>query len=313
MADQGNSMQGPEPTSPQNRYYERYMQPESGPSAGAGQGGPGNNKKIAIIAGGLAAALMVGVGVFALTRGGDDESAGSTTTTTNPTSPTSGGSSTMSSVTTSSSSSSSSTDPNVALETKYGPRINPGWRIIEGKETAQAVYEVPTGDKWRPKGKTYVYGWLKENQEDTTVVTSAPSTFDEGFCATTKSQPSGFTGFVNIGTRDPAEAAPDVVYKAARLIAYNKDTKKYAKTSETRTRQITVNGGMTTAVESLLVVDNGKVDATKCAAKKYEVRTVAFTGNGVSTMLLISRQQDGTSRIPDSDVEAILKSLRPKK
>lgn len=315
MRDQwGNGESGQGPTSPQDRYYERYLQPEGQQSAGSGQTGPGDSgsKKVALIAGGLAAALAIGIGGFAATRGDDSSEAGSSsTTTTTPASPTTSGSTSPS--TTPSSSTSSSTDPRATLPAEYGALVNPGWKIVEGKDTANAAYEIPQGGKWDALSTDTYIGWMADNPDDKSLVTTGASTYDVGFCASAKRQDSGFIGFVNIGTRDPAEAAPDVVSKAARLIAYNKDTKKYAPISQTRTRQITVNNGSTTAVESLLVVDNGKVDAKSCDAKKYEMRTVAFTGNKVSTMLLIFRQQDGTSKMPDSEVDGIIKSLRPKK
>lgn len=87
---------------------------------------------------------------------------------------------------------------------------------------------------------------------------SGASLFQEGFCATDNDQQSGFLGFVSIGQRDPAAAAPDVVYKAARFVAYNNDTKTYGEVSEPRTRQISVNNGKTSAVESLIVVKKAK-------------------------------------------------------
>lgn len=108
-------------------------------------------------------------------------------------------------------------------------------------------------------------------------------------------------------------ATPDVVDKAARFVAYNNDTKTYGEVSEPRTRQISVNNGKTSAVESLIVVKKAKAEPEKCAARQYELRTVAFSGNGMSTMLLISRRYDGTYKMPDADVNAIIKSLRPLK
>ena len=321
MGQVNDQMGDQQPRSPQDRYYERYLQ-DTDPTL-RGSGG-GRGRRNALIAGGVAAVLLVGGGgVFLATRGGgtvDDVGAASTTSAANPS--TSAGSqgpsstTTSSSTSSSSSSSSSSVDPQATRAAVYGPAVKPGWRIVEGKkDTSKAAYDIPADEKkWSPPSRSdTLLGWTRENKEDKSVLTSAPSTYLKGSCATYKSGNAGFVGFVNIGSRDPSEVAPDVVERTSKLIRYNKTTKQYAKASSIRTRQITVNGGKTPAIESLMTFENGDVDAKKCEGKNYEARTIAFSGNGVSTMLLIYRNMDHAQKMPDQDVLDIINSLRPMK
>ncbi len=305
------------PNSPQDRYYERYLQDTDPTLRTSGSGGGRRN---GLIAGGVAAAVLLGGGgVFLATRGGGDvnETGGPSSTTASA--PTTGSQTTSSTTTTTSTTSttSSSSSPDVQAEraSKYGPALKSGWKIVAGKEkTSKAAYDVPADAKWTlPKNSGDLRGWISENKDDKSVVTSAPTAYAEGHCATYKSGNAGFVGFVSIGTRDPSEVAPDVVNRASKLVRYNKKTKQYAKASAIRTRQITVNGGKTPAIESLMTFENGEVDTKECDGKNYEARTIAFTGNGVSTMLLIFRNLDYKDKMSDQDILDIIASLRPMK
>lgn len=312
MGQVNDNMGDQQPQSPQDRYYERYLQ-DTDPTLRTSGGGRG--KRNGVIAGGVAAAvLLCGGGVFLATRGGSTV-AGDPTSTTATGGGTDTSTSTTTTSTTTSSSSSTSIDVQATRATTYGPALKPGWRIVAGKDTSRAAYDIPADTKkWSaPKDARDLLGWTAENKEDKDVVTSAPTTYLQGSCATYTSGNEGFVGFVNIGTRDPSEVAPDVVERTSKLIRYNKTTKTYAKASAIRTRQITVNGGKTPAIESLMTFENGNVDTKQCDGKNYEARTIAFSGNGVSTMLLIYRNMDAKEKMPDQDILDIINSLRPMK
>ncbi len=321
MGHVNDHMGDQQPHSPQDRYYERYLQ-DTDPTVRASGGGGG--RRNALIAGGVAASVLLGGGgVLLATRGGgtvNDAGAATTTSAADPSTSTGSqgpsSTTTSSSTSSSSSSSSSSVDPQAARAAAYGPAVKPGWRIVEGKkDTSKAAYDIPADEKkWSPPSDPRdLLGWTAENKEDKDVITSAPTTYLDGHCATYKQGNAGFVGFVNVGPRDPSEVAPDVVERTSKLIRYNKTTKQYAKASSIRTRQITVNGGKTPAIESLMTFENGDVDAKKCEGKNYEARTIAFSGNGVSTMLLIYRNMDHAEKMPDQDVLDIINSLRPMK
>lgn len=308
MGDQGPHTPPPS----QDRYYQRYLQdtdPTLRSSGGAGTGG-----RNALIAAGVIAALALGgVGIWALT-GGDDEQvqggASPTTTATTTTQTTTTSASTTSTTT----SSSPTVDLQQVRAEQYGPALKPGWKIVAGTSKSNAAYDVPDNDEWEPpQHPGDLQGWLADNKEDKGVVASAPSEYGKGHCPTAKAAATGFIGFVNIGTRDPAEAAPSVIENVAKLITYDKKTKKYLKYSPARTRQITVNGGKTPAIESLMTMDVANPEAKRCEGKKAEARVVAFSGSGVSVMLLISRDMDTKKKMSDQDILDIINSLRPKK
>lgn len=314
MTDQWGNTGPTEPASQQNKYYERYIQPDA-QQPGAGGPGPGNTKKLALIGGGIAAAAVVGIGAaFAFGGGGGSDTAASTTPTNSQTTQ---GQSTN--PTTSSSSTSSATssyvDPQNQLAKDYGPALKQGWTIVRGTDKAKAAYDIPPNSKWKAQKTDSYLGYTAENTTDKSLITTGSSTYGEGYCAKEPRAESGFVGFVNIGTRDPAEAAPAVADAAAKLITYNKNTKKYANASTPRTRQVMVNGGKTPAVETLINVDTGLPNDSRCEGKKYELRTVAFSGTGVSTMLFVVRNMDATgdNKMPDADITAIINSLRPQK
>lgn len=297
--------------SPQSRYYDRYLK-DTDPHLRRDE----RKRRKGLVAGGVASAALLGAAaVFALTRAGDapDNAAGSSATAGSTSASTRSDPPTSSTPTTSAATS-TPFDVQSAAAQEYGPALKSGWTIVRGKSERQAAYDVPTNDRWEPpKNSSDMQGWMSDNDSDKSLVTTAPSQYGKGFCATDKSQGTGFVGLVNIGTRDPAEAAPAVLDVVAKLITYNKDSKTYAKKGEVQTRQIKVNGGTIDAIESKATMENGLPEQKRCSGKNYEARTVAFSGKQVSVMLLIFRNLDATDKMPDQDIDGIINSLRPKK
>ncbi len=291
--------------SPQDRYYQRYLA-DTEPNA---FGGGKRSRTPLIVAGAAALVVAVGVvGAFALRGGGtvDGSATESTAASTVGGSPSGSSNSTTSSPTT--------TPTSVVNARRYGDPSQAGWITVPGSDKAKAAYDIPATDKYAPGKVDRLIGYEPpEGVDHKWVIASSASSYDRNFCKTDKGGQRAFMGFVNIGTREPAEAAPGVASETADLIAYKKDKKTMASRTPTKTTTIKVNGGRTTAVQSVLTVDNGDPSTKKCDPKKLEVRTVAFTnsGNGVSTMLLVVRDL-GAGQMPDADVTKIVASVRPK-
>lgn len=290
--------------SPQDRYYDRYLA-DTGPNKPSG-----GNKRL-VIGAGIAAVVVAiaGVSAFALTRGKSTTSgspASSTTTSSSGTGTESASTSTSSSPTT--------TPTSVTLANDYGAPTQPGWVTVAGSQRSKAAYDIPATEKYSPGKVDTLMGFEAPSGVDRKmVVATSPSTYDKGYCKDYKFGQRAFVGFVNIGTREPAEAAPSVASNAADLIALKKDKKTMAARTPTKTTTIKVGGGKITAVQSVLTVDNGDVDPKHCDTAKTQIYTVAFSNstNGVSTMLWLVRDL-GAGQMPDADVDKIIASLRPK-
>lgn len=293
--------------SPQSRYYDRYLQ-DTGLQ---GQGGGGKKKPTGAIAGGVAVAvLLVGGGIYALTSAGDSSGSGSPTS--SQAGPSSGSTSGPSSAATTNSSVPANNQQKLADE--YGPATRSGWTIQAGNATANAAYDLPDREAWTaPNGSGTAWGWQPKNSEAKPVIANTAARYAVGFCASAKNEVAGFMGFVNVGSQDPVSIAPEVAKNIGKLVSYDPKTKKYAKTSEVQTQQVTVNGGKTPAIASLILIDRDHADGNKCEGKKYEARTIAFSGKGVTTMFMVFRNLDAPSKMPDQEIADIVNSVRPKK
>ncbi|GAB3587932.1 hypothetical protein [Calidifontibacter terrae] len=93
----------------------------------------------------------------------------------------------------------------------YGAPTQPGWRTVAGKTTAMAAYDLPPTTPYKFLGVNTDVGYdSPEGVDRPSIIATAPSTYGARFCATEKAADKAFFGFVNIGTREPAEAAPSV-------------------------------------------------------------------------------------------------------
>ncbi|GAB3587934.1 hypothetical protein [Calidifontibacter terrae] len=299
--------------SPQDRYYERYLA-DTGPN-GSGDGGGGGNKRWAIGAG-IAAVVVAATAVaaYAVTHNSQEVVGSSSSTPASSTSSTSSTTSGSSGSSESTTSSPTTTPSSVVNAQRYGAVTQPGWVTVVGSTKARAAYDVPKSAKYKTASVDTLIGYEAPAGVDRpTVVASSPSTFDKGFCSTYKFAQKAFLGFVNIGTREPAEAAPSVASDTADLLALKKDKKTMASRTPTKTTTVKVGGGKITAVQSVLTVDTGNGDPKQCDPPKSEIRTIAFSNgaNGVSTLLLIERDVVA-GQMPDDDVNKIIASLRPK-
>lgn len=304
-----NDQQG-EQHDPQSRYYERYMQ-DTGPNATAG----GSRKKLVpVVAGAVGVAVVVGaIGVFALTRGGDGDVTGTSGSESTGAASTGGGTEPPPTTTTSEPPSpfakvSKGTHDQAYLAQKYGPPTKKGWFTAPApkEDTYGVAIDVP------PTGWMYnqdiIVGWSAADDPMDLATMQAASQWGLGQCKTDKRQALALAGFIRIGTRDPAEAAPSVAEKYAKVIATKKGGKS-GKVDPPKNTTVKVDGGNVNAVRSVVVADNGDPEEKSCDAKRLEVNTIAFSKDGRSHMLMYVQGADG-KKPPKAEVDAMIKSFR---
>lgn len=286
---------------PQGRYYDRYLTDDEKKAGG-------RNKRTAIVAGGVAAVLLAGgVGALALTGGGNDEN---TVASTNSGAP-SGTSSSDGHSEPSEPSTSSSNPTTQDLSAKFGKPTKPGWGTVASTQTDKGEVAVDIPSTWVHR-KGWSVTWAAADNPSTLVGANAASTWGQGQCKTDAEAAYAVAGFIPaVGTGDSRKASADAAKRFAGVMARREDGTT-AKVGPVKTTGVKVEGGKTSAAQSVVTVDRGVRDTKACESPRVEVRMVAMpvgTGNRV----LIIVQDAGSKRPPVSEVEGIIESFRAAK